>query len=504
MHPPTEATKSAEPGASAPADSGGIREAAVFSMRMSLVGQVAGRLIQLGSSMILSRILFPEAYGLMRIVMFVAVGLAMLSDAGVHPALVRHPRGEEEDFLSTGWTISIIRGALLWLVGMALAGPVARFYGAPELEALLLVSSSVAFITGLQSINLALLQRRLQLGRQVAIELGAQVFAFCVTLTLALTLQSAWALVLGYMSYQSMLTVLSHVAIPGPRARLRLDREAFREIYTFGRWVFLSTVVTFGATRFDEFLLPKLIPAATFGVYSLALLLIEVPRNVNLQLTQTVLFPALSAFSRRNHESLVAAFDRVWRILLPTTLLVALGTAAAAPLFFAVAYDDRYLGAGWMTQLLMLMLWFDLVQTILGRVVLALDNPRFLVVANAVRFAAAAAGCIGGHWLAGFPGFILGYGLGPACATLLLAVVLTRDGLPVGRGLWLGLLIGGGCGGVFAAIPYLVAAASGPEGGEAGPHALTSAWITAVVGLAILGPWGMITARRVLQQFRAA
>ena len=81
--------------------------------------------LRLASNLVLTRLLFPEAFGLMALVSVVVVGLQMFSDTGVGPAISRSPRGDDSTFLDTAWTINLIRGVLRWGLTCALAGSLA-------------------------------------------------------------------------------------------------------------------------------------------------------------------------------------------------------------------------------------------------------------------------------------------------------------------------------------------------------------------------------------------
>ena len=63
----------------------------------------------------LTRLLFPEAFGLMALIQTFMIGLAMFSDLGIGPAIIQSDRGEDPDFLNTAWVMQILRGICLWL-----------------------------------------------------------------------------------------------------------------------------------------------------------------------------------------------------------------------------------------------------------------------------------------------------------------------------------------------------------------------------------------------------
>ena len=99
-----------------------------------LLGRMAGEALRFGTNRVLTRLLFPEAFGLMLLVNSIHKGLALFSDVGINASVIQHARGEEPGFLRPAWPLQALRGLLLWPVCLAAAGPLAAFYGAPELR----------------------------------------------------------------------------------------------------------------------------------------------------------------------------------------------------------------------------------------------------------------------------------------------------------------------------------------------------------------------------------
>ena len=82
-------------------------------------GQLLGNVLRLGSSLVMTRLLAPEAFGLFAIVTVVSVVLALLADVGIRSAIITHSRGTSVDFLDTAWTVQIVRGVLVSEIGRA-------------------------------------------------------------------------------------------------------------------------------------------------------------------------------------------------------------------------------------------------------------------------------------------------------------------------------------------------------------------------------------------------
>jgi len=92
-------------------------------------GMVAQRALNLISNLVMTRILAPEAFGLMAIILTVHLMIEMMSDIGIRQSIVRAQRGEDPLFLNVAWTVQILRGVaiaaivLLMALGLWAAGP---------------------------------------------------------------------------------------------------------------------------------------------------------------------------------------------------------------------------------------------------------------------------------------------------------------------------------------------------------------------------------------------
>ena len=117
------------------------------SSALTMAGFGVSQGLRLVSNLVLTRLLFPEAFGLMALVMVFLMGLGQFSDVGVTPAILQSKRGDDRDFLNTAWTIQVIRGFGLWIVAVAAAWPMAALYGEPILTQLLPVAALTLLIS---------------------------------------------------------------------------------------------------------------------------------------------------------------------------------------------------------------------------------------------------------------------------------------------------------------------------------------------------------------------
>ncbi len=279
-----------------------MRQRAIHGSVWTFVGYGGSQVIRFGANLVLAHLLFPRAFGLMALINVVMQGLQMFSDLGIGPAIIKHTRTDDPEFFDTAWTMQIIRGFVLWLAGCALAAPLAKFYEAPMLASMIPVAALTAVIAGFNSSKLFIEGRELRLGRVIGIEVASQVVAVFVMILLAILWGSVWALVIGSVLGRFVKMLLSHFALPGTPNRICWDRKSAQELYSFGRWIFVSTLFTFLAMQTDRLLLGRLISIDELGVYSIALGMVSIGIGVFEQFSNRILLPAMAHFRRQSRR----------------------------------------------------------------------------------------------------------------------------------------------------------------------------------------------------------
>lgn len=381
----------------------------------TVAGYAASQILRLASNLVLTRLLFPAVFGEMALVFIFLHGLQMFSDVGTGPAVIQNKRGDEVTFLNTAWTIQCARGVALWLASWLIAWPAAAFYDQPSLRLLIPGAGLTAVLGGFESTAMHALQRHLRLGHLTVVELVTQVVGTLATVLFALANRwmlgpshpsAVWAIVLGTVTGATVRLILSHSYLPGIRNRFRFDRATARQLFGFGRWIFVSSLLTFLAGQADRLLFGKLISISLFGVYSIAWMLAALPTQAVLKLGSAVVFPAYSRVVARDD------FPRLfWRARLPLLLGgAALVSAlfAGGPLVVKVLYDHRYADAGWILQYLSVAAWFQILECTNGAALLAKGHVRWMAAGSAAKVLGMALLIPIGYRLGGFPGALAG------------------------------------------------------------------------------------------------
>lgn len=343
--------------------------------------------LRLAGNLILTRLLFPEIFGMMALVQVFIGGLQMFSDLGIRVSIIQNKRGDDPDFLNTAWTLQIIRGVILWLAGCALAVPAANLYGEPLLALLLPVASLNALMLGFSTTKMATANRHLVLGRLTTIALGSQAVGVIVMIILSILFQSAWALVFGGLVSTALKVILQHIALSGIRNRLHWETAAFRDLIGFGKYIFLSTVAGFLINQSDRAVLGAYIPLAALGVYNVGYFLGVVPFLLNKAVSNKVIFPVYRMRPTAESAANRAQVFRTRRLLVAGTLVLSMMLAFGGIGLVDFLYDSRYEQAGPIVVLFSLTMVPQLVLESYSSVLLAGgDSRRFFFLLALTAF----------------------------------------------------------------------------------------------------------------------
>ncbi|MCX7066283.1 MAG: oligosaccharide flippase family protein [Methylococcales bacterium] len=342
--------------------------------------------LRFASNLILTHLLLPDLFGLMSLVNVVLMGLALFSDIGVGPSIVRSQRGDDPDFLNTAWTLQAVRGFVIWMVSLIIAYPMAQFYNSPDLVWLIPVVGLTAIISGFNSTGLLSSYRHLVVKKLVIMEFILQVLSLTIMITWAWFYQSIWALVAGTLCPSLLRMIWSHFLVPEQTNRFRWDKTAVQELVSFGKWIFISTAVMFLASQADRMILGKIFSLEMLGVYTIALTLSDLPRQMLAGLSHKIIFPTLSRLAHLPRPEFRSQLLNTRKRIL---MLLALGLAfmaAFGDMVILLLYDHRYDQAAWMFTLLAIGVWPNVLSQTIDQALFSIGKPSYAAAGNFFRF----------------------------------------------------------------------------------------------------------------------
>lgn len=339
------------------ASGGSFRNKVLRNAGWMTIGQIAEVLVRLGSSLILTRLLDPSAYGLIATVMVFMTFMVMLSDLGIHTMVLADDRGDDQEFLGTLWTMQVLRGLLLgalvallsWLwIYAQNSGWIApsSTYASPLLPQIALLLSLWLVIYGFSSLNEFRLIRHLEQGAVARLDIATKIATTIATLLLAFMFRSVWAIAVAMVLSGMFRAIATHYYLAGPPMLFRLNWREMGKVLLLSRWVAVNSLLTVLSTQADKALIGYRFGLDTLGIYSIAAGLMGAATAIVGQFSTNLGVPVIRALLERPADERKRAYYKVRLLADAYCIAAGMGMVLLGPLFFKIAYDPRYEAGG--------------------------------------------------------------------------------------------------------------------------------------------------------------
>lgn len=393
----------------------------------NLVGIVALTLIRLGSNLILTRYLAPQAFGLVMFASTVVTAFEMFSDLGIRQSIVREKDAHTDHFLRVAWTVKVMRGAVIasgilavamafYLFAEALA-PARTIYADPRMPGILALVAFSPLLMSCSATTFEHAERVFNFRSVVTITVSSKIISAAATIGLAEMTPSIWALIVGMLIGSAAHCLGTHFYLNTPRMRWTRDREIEGRLWTFGRFIMGSSAFTMLATNTDRLLLASLLPATVFGFYAIAMIWVVAAQQAVGKLIGSVAFSGVAEVMRDRPQDIQRFLRRVQFILDGICAATAVAAVFIGPIILDLLYPDRYQMVG---QFLRLLAPALMVQRFapLATVMLNLGHSRAMMMNSFLTFVGVLIGLPIGFALGGVKGAVIAAATAPLLASL--------------------------------------------------------------------------------------
>lgn len=217
------------------------------------------------STLVLVRLLAPADFGLVALAASFSVSIEAFSWIGIEEGVIRH-KSPTPALMDTAFTLSVLRGAAIFLVVAALALPASRFFGDPRLAGVLVALGCAVLIENFTNVGIIEFRREFSFHREFQLYLLPRILSIAVAIGSAALLHSYWALLAGINANQFFRVLFSYAMHPY-RPRLRLSE--WRQMAGYSAWN--SVISGAGALRdrVDTMMVGRLMTSASVGFYAL-------------------------------------------------------------------------------------------------------------------------------------------------------------------------------------------------------------------------------------------
>jgi lipopolysaccharide exporter len=351
-----------------------LRDAAAHGVRWASIARPMIEVIQLGSIVILARLIVPAEFGRYAVALIAQEVAYVIVAGGLSSALVQRKTLRREH-LQSGMALGLLTG--LGLAGLTLVAAsviVTPVFGA-RTALFVRILAPLCLLSALNTVPLATLRRELKFRRVSMIEVLGTFVRVTVALGLAIAGLGGEALVLGVIAGALSMTLSSWSSAPPPLPRL--ERKAARELLDYGLPASLAAVSWVGFSNVDYAIIGARLGALQTGLYFRAYTLaVEYQGKLSIVMGQ-VGFPVLAR--TRNPAELAHLHRQMVRLLTIVTFPLLVMLAIGAPVLVPFLFGARWTAAVVPVQILALGGASTLVINAAGSVLMATGRARALL-----------------------------------------------------------------------------------------------------------------------------
>jgi lipopolysaccharide exporter len=349
----------------------------VFALRMINRGLGFVRTI------ILARLLAPEDFGLLGIAMLAISTLETFSETGFQAALIQK-KENVEPYLDAAWTVSIIRGATLFIILFLVAPLIAKFFSSPQATLVIRIVGISLLLAGLRNIAVVFFQKKMEFKKQFHYELSATLADLIVAVSLALLLRNVWALIWGGIAANLTRVFMSYL-LYDYRPKFSFNREKTKDLFDFGKWVFGSSILVFLVTQGDDIFVGKIVGVTALGLYQMAYMISNLPASEITHVISRVTYPAYSELQDDPHN-LTEAYLKILQLTAFLSFPLAGIILVLAPDFIRIVYGHKWLPMLPAVQILVLAGLARSIAATAGPLLHATGNPKVETFWQSMRF----------------------------------------------------------------------------------------------------------------------
>ncbi|HYB59529.1 MAG TPA: MOP flippase family protein [Candidatus Acidoferrales bacterium] len=303
--------------------------------------QVAGQTAYLVISVILTRLLSPQDFGLVAMVLVFTGFASVFTDLGFGASLVQKLDLNQHHKNAVFW-ISIVAGALVTLIMAAAAPYIASFYSVPALQPLTVAISLIFFINAFATVKAALLQKAMDFRKLAAAQLTGIVLSGIVAIYIAFSGFGVWSIVAMYVVNAIVYAATLWIITPW-RPNFSLQWKALKDLSKFSRNMLGFSAFNYWTRNGDNLLIGRYAGSAALGIYSRSYTILLLPVAQVSGVIANVMFPALSAI-QKDVERVKDVYLKSISVISLVTFPLTLGLLVVSQSFVLALFGDKWAG----------------------------------------------------------------------------------------------------------------------------------------------------------------
>lgn len=321
--------------------------------KWSTITEISAKLVTPITSMILARLLTPEAYGIIATLSMIIVFAEIFTDAGFQKYIIQHEFRdvkEQDESINVAFWSNLFLSFVLWIGIAIFSKPLMYLVGNPGYEIPLIVACISIPLAAFSSIQMAVYKRDMEYKTLFKIRIIGILVPLFITIPCAYYFRNYWALLLGTIS-SNLVNAVILTLYSKWKPRLYYSWRQFKEMFSFTFWSMLEAISNWLVSYFDVFVIGTILSQYYLGLYKTGSSLVTQVFSLVTATTSNILFASLSR-NQKNEKEFRSIFFQFQKVV--GMLVIPLG-------FGFLCYSDLFtyitMGKQWMEASILIGLW---------------------------------------------------------------------------------------------------------------------------------------------------
>lgn len=327
--------------------------------------------IQLGLTMLLSRLIMPEAFGVIAITTILLGFLNLFADMGLGISVIQYPNLEKKD-LNGLFSFSLIVGIILGVITAFASYPLAKFYEEPLYYTLCPILSIVSFFQSANVVPNAILTRDKQFKTIAIRTILCSLFSGVIAVVLAWLDFGVYALITQSIISQVFLFVWNYVYAPLSVCGFRFER-VIKLLGSYSLFQVLFNFLNYFTRNLDHIIIGKSFGSEELAQYNKSYSLYLYPNNIFAAVLTGVIHPYVRDY-KNDYQQMFSVYMRIEKVLSLIGIFSMMFFFFCSQEFVLIMFGPNWVPAGLYLKCLSLCMWTQMMCSVAGSIFLGLER----------------------------------------------------------------------------------------------------------------------------------
>ncbi len=362
----------------------GVLKKAIRGGKWMFLKTLLEKVISLASFFVLARLLFPEDFGIMSLILVVPSLLNLITTIGFEFTLIQS-KEDPKKYLNEAWTFNILRVLVIFVIMFFSAPLVASFFHLEKAIWAVRLSGVFFVISSLGNIAQLYFFKDIDFKKIFIRDIAVTLSYSLVAIGIAIFYRSFWALFFGYIGQYIMSAAITYF-LHEYRPRLSVKLKVLKSLISYSKWIFGQNLIINAIPMIENGLIGRMIGATGVGLYTRAKSLASFPSAPLFGIFEKVTYPAYAKIQdsyEKIRDGFIKSLDLLFFLSVPFILVF----MDAGQRLILIFLGEKWMGMDALLKVLLIAMTISVLTTLSGPIFNAIGKPKIQFYINAVNMA---------------------------------------------------------------------------------------------------------------------